>query len=238
MTYTDDDLTALVREHVARRPGGRADLDQVLGRGRRRVAVRRAVTAGVAAAVLAGGAAVALGPGLPLLSSAPPAAPSVTLTPDPRRTEALRPVTDMYEIGERAARGAGLEEPDGWSVSRDDVTFDGTLVYDGSVQVTAATRSYVLSSAHAPSLDDPGATSCADVTNRPLDCTREPQEDGAVLFTLAVGTDGEPAGYLLVHGTGVVSAYHQEVRVPRLPDPEPVPTERLRALVLDPTLRW
>lgn len=241
MTYTDDDLTTLVRDQVAQRPGAPADLDRVLGRGRRRVTVRRGATALVAAAVLAGGTALALGQGLPLLSSAPPAGPSVTLTPDPRRTEALRPVVDVYRIAEDAATAAGLEQPSGFGVDRDQLTLDGELVYDGSVQVTGGGPGYVLSTAHAPSLEDPGATSCSDVIPPPdsvpagFECLREPQPDGVVLFTELV--DGELLQYRLMHATGVVTVAVQVVgRDGQVV--EPGDPQRLRTLVLDPSLRW
>jgi hypothetical protein len=242
VTYTDDDLTTMVRDHVAHRPGAPADLDRVLGRGRRRVAVRRGATALVAAAVLAGGTALALGQELPLLSSAPPAAPpSVTLTPDPRRTEALRPVVDMYAIGDEAARAAGLEPSGRWSVGRDTTTLDGELVYDGTVEVSGMGDGYGLTTAHVPSLEDPGSVSCAQVNPPPFagpgsDCVREPQPDGSVLFTL--GVDGEVAQLRLVHSTGVVTVTSFVVDGQGQPMTDPPGAERLRALVLDPTLRW
>ncbi|GAB4064848.1 hypothetical protein GCM10028777_12460 [Angustibacter speluncae] len=240
MTYTDEHVTTLVRDQVAHRPGAPADLDRVLGRGRRRVAVRRSATALVAAAVLAGGTALALGQGLPLLSSAPPAGPSVTLTPDPRRTEALRPVTDMYEIGDAAARTAGLQPGGGWGVARD-ATYFGALVYDGAVEVSTTGVGYGLSTAHVPSLDDPGATSCADASPPPsatapgFECVREPQPDGSVLFTQLVG--GELLQYQLLHTTGTVTTIPMVVGEGGT-TVEPADAERLRALVLDPTLRW
>lgn len=240
MTYTDDDLTTLVRDQVAQRPGAPADLDRVLGRGRRRVTVRRGATALVAAAVLAGGTALALGQGLPLLSSAPPAGPSVTLTPDPRRTEALRPVTDMYEIGDAAARAAGLEPTGRYGVSRDE-TYFGAIVYDGAVEVSTPGVGYVLMTAHAPSLDDPGATSCADASPPPasvapgFECVRDPQPDGSVLFTQLVF--GELVQYQLLHTTGTVTAIPMSVGDGGAAV-EPADPDRLRALVLDPTLRW
>ena len=240
MTYADDDLATLVRDQVAHRPGAPADLDRLLGRGRRRVAVRRGATALVAAAVLAGGTALALGQGLPLLSSAPPAGPSVTLTPDPRRTEALRPVVDMYEIGDEAARRAGLQPGGGWGVSRDS-TFFGALQYDGAVEVSTLGGGYHLLTAHVPSLDDPGATSCADASPPSYSvadgfaCVREPQPDGSVLFTQLL--DGELVQYQLLHGTGVVTVFPMVVGEGGT-TVEPADAERLRALVLDPTLRW
>lgn len=241
MTYTDDDLTTLVRDQVAHRPGAPADLDRVLGRGRRRVAVRRGATVLVAAAVLAGGTALALGQGLPLLSSAPPAAPSVTLTPDPRRTEALRPVVDMYQIGDAAARAAGLEPGGGWGVSRD-ATYFGALVYDGAVEVSTTGVGYMLTSAHVPSLDDPGATSCADASPPSsaampgFECVREPQPDGSVLFTQL--DDGDQLQYQLLHTTGTVTVIPMVVDGGDGSVVEPADPDRLRALVLDPTLRW
>ncbi len=240
MTYTDDDLATLVRDDVSRRPGAPADLDRVLGRGRRRVAVRRGATALVAAAVLAGGTALALGQELPLLSSAPPAAPSVTLSPDPRRTEALRPVVDMYEIGDEAARAAGLEPGGGWRVARDS-TYFGALVYDGAVEVSTTGAGYGLMSAHVPSLDDPGATSCADASPPPdavvpgFECVREPQPDGSVLFAHLI--DGDLVQYQLLHATGTVTVLRM-VSDGRGRVVEPAGDEQLRVLVLDPTLRW
>lgn len=240
MTYTDDDLTTLVRDQVAHRPGAPADLDPVLGRGRRRVAVRRGAAALVTATVLAGGAALALGQGLPLLSSAPPAAPSVTLSPDPRRTEALRPVVDMYEIGDEAARAAGLEPGGDWGVTRD-ATFFGALRYDGAVEVSTTGFGYGLLSAHVPSLDDPGATSCADASppsyavSPGFECVREPQPDGSVLFTQRDA--GGLLQYQLLHATGTVTVIPM-VTGPQGGDVAPADPDRLRALVLDPTLRW
>ncbi len=243
MTLSDDQLVRSVRESVDARPGAGVPVEEIVRRGRRRTAVRRRA-GGAAVAVVAVAAVALFVTGLPLLSSAPPARqPSVTLTPDPSRTTALRPATQMYAIGDAAIVRAGLQLSDEtarWSVGYGNNV--GFGLSPGAIDdVSAGTTGpgFMLATAHLTSPPDPGATGCSQVTVRPTECDREPQDDGSVLFELRI--EGERVQYLLLHRTGFIQV---DVMGPLPPeagprDPfEPADPEQLRALVLDPAVRW
>lgn len=85
MTLSDEQLVDAVRDSVASRPVPGAGLEEVLQRGRRRAAHRRAVAL-CAGAVLAVGAAVGVQlTGLPFVSSGPLAARPARVRTSPRR---------------------------------------------------------------------------------------------------------------------------------------------------------
>ena len=244
MTISDEQLVRSVREGVAARPGAGVPLDDVLRAGRRRTARRRAVAGavlGVAAVVAVAGSVV----GLPLVTSAPPAAPSVTLSPDPTRTTALRPATDMYAVGDAAIVAAGLPLRDAtarWGASTGvGIAYGVSPGALDDIVVSTNGSGYQLETAHLTVDPDPGSTACSAIVQPPmqLSCVREPQDDGSVLFELRY--EGELVQYVLLHRTGFVRVTVMGPLPPeaRGPEPsEPADPERLLALVLDPDLRW
>lgn len=243
MNLTDDQLVRSVRESVAARPGAGVPVEEIIWRGRRRTAVRRGVLGSAVAALVVGAVAVSV-VGFPLLSSAPPARqPSITLTPDPSRTTALRPATDMYARGDSAIVRAGLPLSDDtarWDVGRgNNVWYGGSPGAPDDILAGTAGPGFALEIAHLTAPRDPGATPCSEVSQEPVVCVREPQDDGSVLFELRV--DGEQVQYLLLHRTGFVRVYGMGPLPPEAgpTDPfEPADPEQLRTLVLDPALRW
>ena len=244
MTISDEQLVRALRDDVDRRPEVGAPIEEVLRAGRRQVARRRAVAGGVLG-VLAVVAVAGTVVGLPLVTSAPPAAPSVTLSPDPSRTTALRPATDMYAVGDAAIVAAGLPLRDAtarWGVGTGEgVAYGVSLGALDDIVVSTYGPGYELATAHLTVGPDPGSTACSAVVQAPmqLSCVREPQDDGSVLFELRM--DGELVQYVLLHRTGFVRV---TVMGPLPPEAggsepfEPADPERLLALVLDPDLRW
>ena len=224
MTISDEQLVRAVRDDVARRPAAGVPIEEVLRAGRRQVTRRRAVAGGVLG-VLAVVAVTGSVAGVPLLTSAPPAAPrrSRSAGPGPhhgapaghrhvRHRRRRRPgggasvVRRHGQVGvapERASRPASHPAP------RDDVVA-GT-----------SGPGYQVSTAHLTVAPDPGATSCAQVSQVGLECVREPQDDGSVLFELRV--EGELAQYLLLHRSGFVRV---DVMGPLPPEARPADTVR------------
>lgn len=239
MTLSDDQLVRSVRESVDARTGAGVPVEQIVRRGRRRTAVRRSAAGAAVAVVAVAAVALSLG-GLPLLSSAPPARqPSVTLTPDPSRTSAERPVTDLYAPGEAAVVAAGLVIPDGarWGVAGGGPA-DPRARFVGGVTDSASIwgDGFTLETALMTSALDPGATGCSAIARPETDCRRTPQPDGTVLFEL--GSEGEFTSYRLLHDSGYVGVDAMDLGYDGTPVTDPPTAEQLRELVLDPDLRW
>jgi hypothetical protein len=228
MTLSDEQLLEAVRGSVTDRPVPPGPgLDDVLARGRRRTSLRRGVAVG-AIGLLAVGAAVAVQlTGLPFVNSSPPAAPSVTLAPV--RGTNLDDAAEMRPALEQALGGLGLVVvPENFAVSYSRAGEYPVAVGAGVAASAATSEPFVfVRTAHVEAGVVVASVGCDEaVVVRPdaVGCTSETQADGSLLLDLEYESARE---LVLLHPTGWVFA---EGEVAQL--------DRLRALVLDPTLRW